>query len=55
LPRAIYVGEDGVLALMAASGTVCLFPVVGGSMLQLRPRRVMATGTSLVTTIIGVL
>jgi len=45
--RAIYVGTGGQIAAQLASGsTITLAAVPGGTLLPLRIRRVMATGTS---------
>jgi hypothetical protein len=45
--RAIYVGTGGQIAAQLASGTtVTLSSVQGGTLLPLRVRRVLATGTS---------
>ncbi|MFM2354563.1 MAG: hypothetical protein RLZZ528_299 [Pseudomonadota bacterium] len=47
LPRALYVGQGGNLALQMAGGqSVVLAAVPAGSLLPLRPARVLATGTT---------
>ena len=47
MPRAIYVGGTGNLALRMAGGqTVTLTGVQAGSLLPLRAARVLATGTT---------
>lgn len=51
--RALYVGVGGQIAAQLASGsTITLAAVPGGTLLPLRVRRVMATGTS-ATNIVG--
>ena len=53
--RALYVGGPGHLVLMLQAGaTVTLSNVPSGSLLPLRVRRILATGTS-ATAIVGLL
>lgn len=53
LPRALYVGGDGNLTVIMQGGqTVTLTAVAAGTLLPLRVRRVLATGTS-ATAIVG--
>ena len=47
LPRAVYVGQAGALALLLAGGqSVVLQNVPAGTLLPVRPQRVLATGTT---------
>lgn len=47
LPRALYVGQGGALAMTLADGqSVVLAGVQGGTILPVRARRVLATGTT---------
>ncbi len=46
VPRAIWVGTGGNVALAMASGNVTLQNVPDGTMLPVRPSRVRATGTT---------
>lgn len=46
-PRALYVTADGNLSMMMDGATEpLLYPVTAGSILPIRPRRIMATGTT---------
>jgi hypothetical protein len=52
--RAVYVGGDGNIALEDYDGNVVTFAgVLAGSLLPVRPRRVMATNTT-ATAIVGI-
>jgi hypothetical protein len=48
LPRAIYIGSGGNIVLRAVDGTqdVTFFGVASGSILDIRPKYVRATGTT---------
>lgn len=47
LPRALYVGQGGALAVTLADGQDIVFSgVQGGTILPVRARRVLATGTT---------
>lgn len=47
LPRALYVGTGGDLTVRSANGVSVLFASVSaGSILPIRPDKVMATGTT---------
>lgn len=47
LPRAIYVGQSGDIALITAQGSpVTLVAVPAGSLIPLRAARIKATGTT---------
>ncbi|MFC6911734.1 hypothetical protein ACFQGS_23650, partial [Novosphingobium lubricantis] len=48
VPKAIYVGQGGNISLIPLRGTapVTFYNVAGGSILDVRARAVMATGTT---------
>ena len=47
LPRALYVGQGGAVAVSLAGGQNIIFTgVQGGTILPVRARRVLATGTT---------
>lgn len=46
LPKALRIDQGGTLALMGSDGTIATFAVFDGETLPLRPKRVMATGTT---------
>lgn len=45
-PRAIFVSVAGTAALQDKDGTVISYDVAAGTVLSIRPTRVMATGTT---------
>lgn len=45
-PRALYIGGGGVIVLADDAGNTCSFTVLTGTQLDVRPARVMATGTT---------
>jgi len=51
-PKALYIGGAGTLVLRNAAGASVAFAVQAGSVLPVRPNRVMATGTT-ATGIVG--
>ena len=54
IPRAIWIGTGGNVALAMASGNVTLMNVADGTLLPVRPSRVRATGTT-ASNIVGLL
>ncbi|SFS01568.1 spike base protein, RCAP_Rcc01079 family [Yoonia litorea] len=45
-PRAIYVNSGGTAVLQDANGVAVTYDVLAGSTLSLRPKRVLASGTT---------
>lgn len=46
LPRAIFAGGAGTITARSKGGTDCSFTVTAGTTLKIRPKRILATGTS---------
>lgn len=47
ISRALYIGSDGNVSVETGDGTILIFKnVVGGSILPLQVRKVLATGTT---------